>query len=203
MSNPIVPTKGNLIALKKSFELSKVGFELMDKKRNILIKELMALIKKASEVQKKIDQTYSKAYLALQKANITLGICKEAAKTVPIDNSLKLSYRSVMGVEIPIVSIDEDKENDFPFGIYTSDSMLDQAYKCFLEVKKLNANLAELENSIYRLADAISKTQKRANSLKNVVIPDFQKNIKYISDALDEKEREDFSRLKVIKRIKN
>ena len=203
MSTPIVPTKGNLIALKKSYELSKVGFELMDKKRNILIKELMALIKKASEIQNKIDITYSKAYLALQKANITLGICREAASTVPIDNSLKLSYRSVMGVEIPIVSIDEKKESDFPFGIYTSDSMLDEAYRRFLDVKKLNANLAELENSIYRLADTISKTQKRANSLKNVVIPRFEKNIKYISDALDEKEREDFSRLKVIKKIKN
>ena len=86
MSTPVVPTKGNLISLKKSYELSKVGFELMDKKRNILIKELMALIKKASEVQNKIDFTYNQAYKALQKANITLGICKEISETVPIDN---------------------------------------------------------------------------------------------------------------------
>lgn len=202
MSTPVVPTKGNLISLKKSYELSKVGFELMDKKRNILIKELMALIKKASEVQNKIDFTYNQAYKALQKANITLGICKEISETVPIDNSLKVSYRSVMGVEIPIVSIDETQKLDFPFGIYTSDSMLDEAYNKFIEVKKLNANLSEIENSIYRLADTISKTQKRANSLKNIVIPNFQRNIKYISDALDEKDREDFSRLKVIKKIK-
>ena len=115
MSTPVVPTKGNLISLKKSYELSKVGFELMDKKRNILIKELMALIKKASEVQNKIDFTYNQAYKALQKANITLGICKEISETVPIDNSLKVSYRSVMGVEIPIVSIDENSKSRFPF----------------------------------------------------------------------------------------
>ncbi len=203
MSASIVPTKGNLIAMKKSYDLAKNGFELMDKKRNILIKELMALVKKVSEIQKKIDTTYIHAYKALQKANITLGICKEVAETVPEDNSLKVSSRSVMGVEIPIVSMDESPKNDFPFGIYTSDSMLDEAYSKFLNVKKLSAELAELENSIYRLADNISKTQKRANSLKNIVIPRFERNIKYISDALEEKDREDFSRLKVIKRIKN
>lgn len=201
MSNNIVPTKGNLIALKKSNELARTGFELMDKKRNILIRELMALTKRAGEIQNKIDLTYSSAYEALQKANITLGFCKEAADAVPIDNSLKTTYRSVMGVEIPIVSIDEPSDEIF-LGIFSSDSLLDEAYKKFHKVKKLTAELAEIENSIYRLAISIGKTQKRANALKNIVIPRFSENIKYISDALDEKDREDFSRLKVIKKRK-
>lgn len=202
MSNNIVPTKGNLIALKRSNELANTGFELMDKKRNILIRELMALIKRAGEIQEKIDLTYSDAYKALQKANITLGFCKEFAETTPIDNSLKISYRSVMGVEIPIVSVDEPSDK-IPFGIYSSDSLLDEAFKKFSKVKKLTADLAEIENSVYRLAISIGKTQKRANALKNIVIPRFLENIKYISDALDEKDREDFSRLKVIKKRKN
>lgn len=201
MSNNIVPTKGNLIALKKSNELARTGFELMDKKRNILIRELMALTKRAGEIQNKIDVTYSSAYEALQKANITLGFCKEAADAVPIDNSLKTTYRSVMGVEIPIVSIDEPSDEIF-LGIFSSDSLLDEAYKKFHKVKKLTAELAEIENSIYRLAISIGKTQKRANALKNIVIPRFSENIKYISDALEEKDREDFSRLKVIKKRK-
>lgn len=202
MSNNVVPTKGNLIALKKSNELANVGFELMDKKRNILIRELMALIKRAGEIQDKIDTTYKDAYKALQKANITLGFCQEAAETVPLDNSLKINNRSVMGVEIPMVSIEEPNEK-IPFGVFSSDSLLDEAYKKFSKVKKLTASLAEIENSIYRLAISISKTQKRANALKNIVIPRFLSNIKYISDALDEKDREDFSRLKVIKKRKN
>ena len=62
--------------------------------------------------------------------------------------------------------------------------------------------LAEIENSVYRLADAIKKTQKRANALKNIIIPKFEETVKFISDAIEEKEREDFSRLKVIKKQK-
>ena len=202
MSTPMVPTKGNLIAVKKSLELAKSGFELMDKKRNILVREMMLLIKHASSIQKRVDATYAKAYAALQKANITLGMIEEIAGIVPIDDSLKVSYRSVMGVEIPIVSVSEIDETELPFGIYSSNSMLDEAYRSFMKVKKLTAELAEIENSVYRLADAISKTQKRANALKNIVIPRFESSAKFIADALEEKEREEFSRLKVIKKKK-
>ena len=203
MSTPVVPTKGNLIAVKRSLELAKVGFDLLDRKRNILIREMMMLIKHAEEIQSKIDDTYSRAYKALQRANITLGICCELAQTVPVDEGLKLSYRSIMGVEIPIVSIKEKDEKELPFGLYNTNSMLDEAYKRFIQVKVLTADLAEIENSVYRLADAISKTQKRANALKNIVIPQFESSVKFISDALEEKDREDFSRLKVIKNRKD
>jgi V/A-type H+-transporting ATPase subunit D len=197
----MVPTKGNLIDVKKSLELSKTGFDLLDRKRNILIRELMSLIDHANEIQNVIDSAYSKAYLALQNANITLGICEELAATVPIDGTFGLSYRSVMGVEIPIVSKSKQTKADSPpFGISISNSALDEAYLLFLTVKNLTAQLAEVENSTYRLAKSIKKTQKRANALKNIVIPKFEKSLKFINDALDEKDREDFSRLKVIKK---
>ena len=124
MSTPVVPTKGNLIAVKRSLELAKGGFDLLDRKRNILIREMMLLIKHAEEIQSKIDDTYSRAYEALQMANVTLGICRELAQTVPVDEGLKLSYRSIMGVEIPIVSIKEKEDKDLPFGLYNSNSML-------------------------------------------------------------------------------
>lgn len=202
MAIQTVPTKGNLIAAKKSLELSRVGFDLLDRKRNILVREMMSLIDRASEIQNRIDSTYSSAYLALQKANITLGICDELSSTVPIDNSLKLSYRSVMGVEIPIVSISDDNKLDVHFGFYSSNSMLDIAYLKFIEVKKLTTDLAEIENSVYRLANSIKKTQKRANALKNIMIPRFEQTIKFITDALEEKDREEFSRLKIIKNRK-
>jgi len=197
---PAVPTKGNLIAAKKSLELSRVGYELLDRKRNILIREMMSLIDAASELQGRIDSTYAEAYSALQRANTTLGMCGAIAQTVPIDNGLHISSRSVMGVELPSVTL-EEREVRMPFGLSTSNSLLDEAYLRFLEVKRMTARLAEVESSVYRLADAIKKTQKRANALKNILIPRFEEEVKFISDALDEKEREEFARLKVIKAL--
>ena len=68
---------------------------------------------------------------------------------------------------------------------------------------RIYGRLAEVENSVYRLADSIKKTQKRANALKNIMIPRFEETVKFITNALDEKDREEFSRLKVIKRQKS
>ncbi len=200
MAVQAVPTKGNLMSSKKSLALARTGYELLDKKRNILVREMMTLIDKASEIQTKIDVTYSRAYLALQRANITMGYIDQIAKSVPEDDSIQLSYRSVMGVEIPIVTIDEsEEENTLFYGLSSTNSAFDEAFVYFREVKRLTAHLAEIENSVYRLADAIKKTQKRANALKNIMIPKFEETVKFITDALEEKEREEFSRLKVIK----
>ena len=80
-------------------------------------------------------------------------------------------------------------------------SELDECYHKFYRVKELTRRLAEVETSIYRLADAIKKTQKRANALQNIVIPGLDGTIRFITDALEEKEREEFARLKVIKRV--
>lgn len=201
MSNQIVPTKGNLLAVKKSLELSRTGYELLDRKRNILVREMMALIERAAKIQDRIDGTYDQAYKALQAANITLGICEELSHTVPVENGLNVAYRSVMGVEIPMVTL-ETSELPIPYGLVNTNSLLDRAYELFGEVKKLTAELAEVENSVYRLADAVKKAQKRANALKNIMIPRFESTVKTISDALEEKDREEFSRLKIIKKQK-
>ncbi len=80
---------------------------------------------------------------------------------------------------------------------------MDYAYECFYRVKELTVVLAEVENSVYRLANTIRKTQKRANALKNISIPRFEETIKFISESLEEKEREEFSRQKVIKNQKH
>ena len=85
------------------------------------------------------------------------------------------------------------------YGLERVNSRFDLAVLYFHQVKEMTAVLAEVENSVYRLANAIRKAQKRANALKNIVIPEFEGNIKFISDALEEKEREEFSRQKVIK----
>ena len=197
----IVPTKGNLISTKKSLDLARNGYELMDRKRNILIRETMALIDAANEIQNQIDATYAEAYLALQNANVTLGVIDDMAAAVPIENGVSMSFRSIMGVEVPTVSLNPQPLKNY-FGYSETNSALDEAYVKFDQVKNLTAKLCEIENTIYRLANGIKKTQKRANALKNVIIPRFETTVTYITNALEEKDREEFSRMKVIKNNK-
>lgn len=196
------PTKGNLILAKNSLALAKQGFELMDKKRNILIREMMGLIDKAKSIQTEIDTTFRTAYAALQNANIELGISlvAEISFSVSVEDSIRIKTRSIMGTEIPLVEYDETVSAP-TYAYYSTKQSLDQAKMAFERVKELTIRLSMIENSAYRLAASIKKTQKRANALKNITIPTYEALSKHIQNALEEKEREEFTRLKVIKRM--
>lgn len=198
------PTKGNLILAKNSLALAKQGYELMDKKRNILIRELMELIDAAEGIQSEIDSTFSKAYKALQKANIEMGIrnIEELTNTVPQEDSIEIKQRSIMGAEIPLVQYN-DISHKPTYSFFHTRLSLDEAGSQFTKVKGLTLRLSMVENSAYRLATNIKKTQKRANALKNITIPYYTDLVNNIQNALEEKEREEFTRLKVIKRKKD
>lgn len=194
------PTKGNLMIAKNSLKLANQGYELMDKKRNILIKELMKLLDEAREIQDEINTTFANAYLALRDANIRMGIrnISDISHAILLDDSIKLKTRSIMGAEIPLVTIDSDIE--LAYGYLSVDESLDRARYEFEKVKRLTVRLATIESSAYRLAANIKKTRKRANALKNITIPYYEELTASMTNVLEEKEREEFTRLKVIKK---
>lgn len=202
MEMKLFPTKGNLILAKNTLVLCRQGYELLDKKRNILVREMMNLVDKARGIQKEMLDTFQEAYRALQLANVTMGIStvEQIGYAVPEESSIEIREQSIMGVEIPRVTIRESEI--LPrYGFRMTNSTLDAAMEKFEKAKHLAAELAEIENAVYRLATNIRKTQKRTNALKNIMIPRYEEATRNIVNALEEKEREEFSRLKVIKRI--
>ena len=114
---------------------------------------------------------------------------------------MRIKTRSVMGTEIPLVEY--DKTGNRPtYAYYSTKISLDEAKAAFEKVKELSIQLSAVENSAIRLASNIKKTQKRANALKNITIPRYETLSRDIQNALEEKEREEFTRLKVIKKMK-
>lgn len=186
------------MAAKRSLALAKLGYDLMDRKRNVLTRELMQLVEQAKTLRGSIQSTYVEAYSMLQDAHITLGVAERFANTVPIDNGVSVTTRSVMGVEIPSVS-HHHTDPLIPYGFLNTSIELDTAYAAFCRVRDMTLMLAAVDNGIYRLAGAIAATQRRANALKNILIPRYTETIRFISDHLEEKEREEFTRMKMIK----
>ena len=196
----MTPTKANLIKARNSLQFSNKGYELLDRKRTVLIREMMSLIDTANKMQEKIDIKFKEAYKALKLANITMGAkaVEEIAISIEKEENYDILFKSVMGVEIPIVKYDEtplSTEYDF----FRTNPAFDKAVISFMEIRKVLYELAEIENSVYKLAMEIKKTQKRANALEKIQIPKYSKIIKDIEEVLEEKEREDFFRLKKVK----
>ena len=200
MSQEFTPTKANLLKSKDALDFSKKGFSLLDKKRTVLIREVMGLVEKANEIQKLVEEKFEEGYRALQVVNMTIGInnVQEIALSIPKDESFEILYRSIMGLEVPTVEY-EKKEDHSTYSFYRTNPAMDIAAKKFLEIKYLIYELAEIENAVYKIAMEIKKTGKRANALDKIQIPRYEEAVKYIQDVLEEKEREDFFRLKKVK----
>ncbi|MBU5313658.1 V-type ATP synthase subunit D [Tissierella carlieri] len=196
----LTPTKANLIKSKNSLQFAKKGYELLDRKRTVLIREMMSLIDKASELQERIDTEFKEAYEALKLANITMGTesVEEIAGSIEKEGEFNILFKSVMGVEVPMIKR-EDTKLTTEYGFFRTNPAFDKAVLNFSDIRKLIYDLAEIENSVYKLAMEIKKTQKRANALDKIQIPKYTTTIKYIEEVLEEKEREDFFRLKRVK----
>ena len=201
MQNQFTPTKANLIKARENLAFSKSGYALLDKKRTVLIREAMTLVERANEIQKKVKEEFEDAYSTLEIANITLGVnnVSDVAMSIPKQEEFQILYRSVMGVEIPMVVYERDENKNPNYSFFRTNSALDNAVKTLENLKYLVYELAEIENAVYMISLEIKKTVKRANALEKIQIPRYEEAVKYISEVLEEKEREDFFRLKKVK----
>ncbi|MCT4566232.1 MAG: V-type ATP synthase subunit D [Maledivibacter sp.] len=197
----ITPTKANLIKAKSLLDFSEKGYELLDKKRSVLVREMMGLIHRVKDVQRRITATFEEAYRALEVVNVTMGVnnVEEVSISIPKVEEYEILLKSIMGVEIPTVKFEQKVLRPY-YGFFRTNPAMDIAVTKFREVKHLIYELSEIENSVYKLAMEIKKTQKRANALEKIQIPKYKNQAKFISEALEEKEREDFFRLKKVKK---
>jgi V/A-type H+-transporting ATPase subunit D len=199
----IAATKTNLLKTKKSLALTKEGFELLDEKRRILLSELTAIIESVDMHQEQVDKALADAYKIVDRAVVAAGKrrCEAMSYAVDIKSELSISQRRVMGVTVPVISLDiRDRPPYYsPHGVNLN---VDEAIERFKAVLPLLAQLAEKKITLLRLAEEAQKTIRKVNALEKIYIPYYTDTVKYISERLDEESRDSFSMLKLIKKAK-
>ena len=201
MDTKSLPTKNNLIKIKNTIKQSKEGQMLLEQKKMILTKELEKYVKDEEILKSKGQEILDEAFYYLKLANMEIGIDDmiDISDGVKVDDSIDIKYKTIMGVEIPSI-VPEEREVNINYGLYNTTSSVDEAILKFLEVKKYILDLAQIENIIFRLTREIEKVQRRSNALKEIIIPNDEKIAQEIQEILDENEREEFIRLKKLKK---
>ena len=196
-----IPTKNNLIKLKAFINQSKEGHNLLEQKKVILQNELDKYKVKYDELKQKGKQIIKEAENALNIASVDIGTDEilDISTGIKTENNIDIQYISVMGVEIPSVIYNE-QDIKINYGLYNTTSSLDEAILKFNEVKKYLIEFAQIENIIFRLNKSIEKVQRRSNALSEIIIPRDEQIVKNIQNILEETEREEFARLKVMKK---
>jgi V/A-type H+-transporting ATPase subunit D len=196
----IAPTKSNLLVLKRQLAFAEEGYDLLEQKRQILIFELMSRLNRARDIEQGAAEALRHAFVALREAQLEIGseAIDRAVLAVKMDHQVDVSSQHLMGMEIPHVTVRTEPVSG-QFGIGGTSANTDVAMSRFIEVLPILAELAELENAIMRLAQELRKTQRRCNALSKIFMPDYRETISYITGALEERERESFVILKMIR----
>ena len=196
------PTKIELIKVKRSLVVAKSVYKILEDKRDVLLKNIDEMIDEAGKARNEMSEPLSNAYRSLFNAYMSLGSSKleSIALTSPSHIDVDVNVKVVVDVRIPTISISE-KEIGVNYGFADSDSKLDDATQMMRLALPRILRAAEYENSILELARSLEKTQRLLNALDYVIMPGYNESIKYISSILEEREREDFSRLKHVKKV--
>ncbi|MFA5388517.1 MAG: V-type ATP synthase subunit D [Candidatus Omnitrophota bacterium] len=196
----IAATKTNLLKSKKLLSLTKEGHSLLDEKRRILINELTAIIHIVDRLQREADKALQEAYAIVDKTIVLMGRkrLEEISYSINIKTSLSISERRVMGVSLPVISMNT-AENPPYYSPLDVSFYVDEVIIKFKDVLKVIASLAEKKIALIRIAKEVQKTIRKVKALEKIYLPFYEDSVKYISDRLDEDSREAFSMLKLIK----
>ncbi len=196
----IAPTKTNLLKLKNELEFARLGYDLLDQKRNILINELLNLVDQTIDYQEKVDSALEEAYSSYRSAALAMGKRRTVsiASAVNIQSSIKIGSRRIMGVSLPQVETDYSEHPPY-FSPMETSFWVDISINRFKSALELMGRLAELKVSIMRLANEVKKTIRKVNALEKIAIPDMQESVEFIRNRLEENERDMIILMKMVK----
>jgi len=197
----VTATKIELFKYKRSSQVALMVRKILDDKRKVLLKNIEEMITEATQARGGIWDPLQDVYKSINEAYLSLGTTTvdSAAESAPAVMEVEVNVKRVVDVKIPALNVKEKDTKSMPYGFSDTNSSIDRAAKQIKAMLPKICKAAEYENSIFSLAKALEKTQKLLNALENVIIPQYQQRIKFILDTLEERDREEFVRLKKVK----
>lgn len=197
----VVATKIELLKYKRSSQVATMVQKILDDKRKVLLKNIEEMIEEASKARGGIWDPLQDIYTSVNEAYLSLGTSTvdSVAESTPPVMEVDVRTRRVVDVKVPVLTVSEKDTKSMPYGFADTNSSIDRAAKQIKVLLPQICKAAEYENSILSLARALEKTQKLLNALENIIIPQYQQRVRFILATLEEREREEFAKLKKLK----
>ena len=202
----ITPTRMVLNQLKGRLKTARRGHKLLKDKRDELMRQFMDVVRRNKELRIKVEQGLTAAFASLQVASSIMSPeMLEQALLYPRQSvELDMKFKNIMSVNVPLYSFttkNSDPSEIYPYGFAQTSGELDDALEHMAKVFEDMLQLAQVEKTMQLLAEEIEKTRRRVNALEYVMIPDLERNIKYITMKLEENENSTKVRLLKVKEM--
>ena len=193
-------TRMELLRLENRKRLAQRGYDLLKEKLDSLIMEFFNSIAAIKQSREAMEESLSEAFSALTQAKMIMGPSRvvEFAHASQVRADLRITTRSMMGVRVPVLAV-QQRFPDLPYSLVDSSTRLDVMSIKFRDALRAIVRLAEIETTVKRFALEIERTKRRVSALETIVIPRLGATTRHVKLALEEREREDFFRTKIIR----
>ena len=197
----VTATKIELFKYKRSSQVATMVQGILDDKRKVLLKNIEEMIAEAQKTRGGIWEPLQDINKSVNESYLSLGVATvdSVAQSTPGVMEVESDVKRVVDVTIPVLSVTEKDTKSIPYGFADTNASIDRGAKLIKDLLPKICKAAEYENSIFSLAKALEKTQKLLNALENVIIPQYKQRVRFILATLEEREREEFARLKKVK----
>ncbi len=202
----IKPTRAGLLIVKKRMALAERVHELLSMKLDGMMLELIRITDRAALQRQKLEELYTGAREMAAIASMMEGatgvlLAALSVETVP---TYTVGHKNVFGVQLLDLEPVAVKKtlDERGYGVLGTSSVIDDLADAYENLLEAVITSAELEGSVRRLLDEIERTRRRVNALEFKVIPELTEKRRFIEDQRDEMERQEWTRLRRIKKIK-
>ncbi len=196
------PTRMELNRLKARLKTATRGYKLLKDKTDEMIRRFTSVIKENKLLRDSVEKEVSAVLAQFSVARSLMSRSDiELAFSMPsVSLKVECTTGNVMSVAVPKLSLEESRaENIYPYSFAAVTSEADYSVELVGKIIAKLVRLAEIEKTTAMLADEIEKGKRRVNALENIMIPNLQETIKYITMKLEENDRGSRTRLMKVK----
>ena len=197
------PTRMEMTRLKRQLKTATRGHKLLKDKLDELMKQFLEIVRENKRLREQAEAALESAYqnFIIARAVMSESTLAEALMIPQQSVAVKVKNRNIMSVNVPVFDFQKEEGSGdiYPYGTAFTSGELDSAMNSFSDAMEPLLRLAESEKTAQLLAQEIEKTRRRVNALENVLIPNYQETIKFISQKLEENDRATTTRLMKVK----
>jgi V/A-type H+-transporting ATPase subunit D len=193
----VTPTRSAALELADEHRLMRQGYEFLDEKRMLLATEMLRKLRVYQERSAALNEAAGRAAAALAAAIERHGLEHLQAYPVPSAAVPTPRRRRSLFLGIPLVEVEvpDATVSDTPQAVDPSP----EAKACgaaFEQLLRLAAEIGARAGNLHRLAREYRRTERRANALEHVLLPEVKEAIAQVNEQLDTMDREEVTRAK-------
>ncbi|TRO50799.1 V-type ATP synthase subunit D [Candidatus Bathyarchaeota archaeon] len=200
------PTRLELLRLRRRKALADGIADILQKDLETLIISLIEFRQKAAAFKTQLHEKMNHAYSSYMEGEMIAGAITTrelsmSAQTQNLDVEVGAA-KGVLGLPISIFHLTKQKDE----GIATRLNILDTPFQLVEAASEIEealnfiAKLAELMATIREILEMISLKRRQINRIRFKIIPQLDATIRYVELILEEIERQDAIRVRVLQR---